>query len=1038
MKLALNFLKSIILVLLPAILLLFNSIVIAQNALFTTVGSGGKEFGAVIGIKPDSINLMQSKVFDGLPGGNPLYSTMVLHTNGKMYGTQSIGGKFNLGVIYEYNPATNGYTVLYDFDGGTNGGSPQGGLFIAVNGKMYGTTRYGGSASGSSGFGVIFEFNPFLNQYLKKANLSASVGYNPLGCINQAPNGKYYLLCGSGGQSYTVGSISTQSLGEIIEIDSSTFAISRKVAFASNPALGTASVGRSPASGLLFYNGKFYASTQYGGLNGVGILFEYVPGTTTATKIYDFITANGANPQGTLSMVNGKLFGTTNLGGVNSQGVIFQFDIANNTYTKKADFSSTIGAQPSGQLILASNNKFYGFALFGGANNFGTLYEFNYLSNTLTKKIDCNTTIGGKPYGGLVQNTDGKLYGTPNNGSFSDGGTLISFDTSSNAAVKLIDFQSAINGANPQSSLTKTTSGRIFGLTKNGGVNGAGTLFEYFPTSNTITKLIDFSSTNGKNPIGAMIEAPNGKLYGTTDKGGTSDLGTIFEFNPTGNVFTKKIDNTSNTPELNSFVYSTGSKLLTISATATYTVNLQQNGAIVEYDYNTNALTTKYIFLGNTGADPKSTLFKANNGKLYGVTSGGGDSSVGVIYEYDHTADVYTKKIDLSQPIGKIGFASLVEGNTNTLLGVTSEGGLNNSGEPSNYDGTIFEYDFVANTYSVKYNFSAANGFAPKGPLFKASDGKYYGLTTKGGANGKGVIYQYNLATNTYTKKFDLVASSGTSPAFSGFIEAAVGACTNPTQPTVASSANNVCPGTTLTLTASGTLNDATQWSWYTSSCGGTLIGTGTTFTVAPTVTTTYYVKGTGGCTSGASCGTITITVKPKATSTLSITSCNPYTWTNGVTYSVSGTYTQTITGGGSNGCDSIATLVYVKKNATNSVTNINSCVPYTWTNGTTYSVTATANQTLVNAAGCDSISTLNFTRKLPSNSTTNITSCNSFTWVNGTTYTTSTVATYTLTNAAGCDSVLTLNFTRKLPSSSVTNISSCLPYTWTNGTTYS
>ncbi|MCX8470633.1 MAG: hypothetical protein ORN55_02525, partial [Chitinophagaceae bacterium] len=1021
-----NFLTSPVTVLLIAILFLFNINAIAQNALFTMTAAAGTEFGSIIGIKPDSTTLLQTVIFDGLAGGNPSYSTMVLHSNGKMYGTTNIGGKYNLGVLYEYNPISNTYSVLYHFDG-LSGSKPQAGLCIAVNGKLLGVTSVGGL----NNKGVIYEYDIINSLYTKKKDLSLTNGSGPLGpMVEFTGNGKFYFLCGSGNTG--TGAFT----GSIIEYDYiANSTQQRKLAFLNSSAT---SFGISPNCGFVQYGSKLYGTTFYGGVNNVGTLFEYIPGGTTITKKYDFISSTGANPNGTLRALNGKLYGVTYAGGIKDSGVVFEFDTLTSTFTKKADFTFSSGGRPNNNFFLAANNKFYGLTVYGGANNYGTIYEYNYLANSLSKKVDCDASTGGKSICSFVQNTDGKLYAVPNNGGLQiDGGTLISYDTSSNTISKKFDFQSAINGANPQASLTNTLGGRIFGVAKFGGINGAGILFEYFPTTNTYTKLVDFSVTFGKNPIGTLCEAPNGKLYGTTDKGGLSDFGTIFEFNPTGNVFTKKLDNTSNTPELNSFVYSTGNKLINVSTSASNPSTISPDGAIVEYDYSTNTLTKLYSFANTTGANPQGTMFKANNGKLYGQTPSGGANNVGVIYEFDHATNTYTKKIDLAQSTGKIGYAGFTIGNTNSILGVAYEGGLN-GGDPSNFDGVLYEYNFVANTYTVKYNFALSSGSKPKGPLCLASNGKYYGLTTLGGANGKGVVYQYDLATNTFTKRFDLAANTGWGPAFSGFIEAAVGACINPTQPTVASSANNVCPSTTLTLTASGTLNDATQWSWYTGSCGGTLIGAGTTFTVAPTVTTTYYVKGTGGCTSGASCGTITITVKPKATSTLSITSCNPYTWTNGVTYSVSGTYTQTISGGGSNGCDSIATLVYVKKNATSSVTNINSCLPYTWTNGTTYSVTATANQTLVNAAGCDSIATLNFTRKLPSNSTTNITSCNSFTWVNGTTYTTSTVATYTLTNAAGCDSVLTLNFTRKQANNSTTNIASCIPYTWTNGTTYS
>jgi len=133
--------------------------------------------------------------------------------------------------------------------------------------------------------------------------------------------------------------------------------------------------------------------------------------------------------------------------------------------------------------------------------------------------------------------------------------------------------------------------------------------------------------------------------------------------------------------------------------------------------------------------------------------------------------------------------------------------------------------------------------------------------------------------------------------------------CNPPTIPTLLSSANNVCPSTAVTLeVASGNLNDATGWQWYTGACGGVSVGSGVNIVVNPTVTTTYFVRGEGGCVSPGSCASITITVVPTSTGTDVQTACNSYTWIDGVTYTASNnTATHTLTN--ANGCDSLLTL---------------------------------------------------------------------------------------------------------------------------------
>ncbi len=112
--------------------------------------------------------------------------------------------------------------------------------------------------------------------------------------------------------------------------------------------------------------------------------------------------------------------------------------------------------------------------------------------------------------------------------------------------------------------------------------------------------------------------------------------------------------------------------------------------------------------------------------------------------------------------------------------------------------------------------------------------------------------------------------------------------CVNPSVPTVTASPSSVCPGSSSTLSITGTLNDATAWHIYTGSCGGTSIGTTatTTFSVSPSSSTTYYVRGEGGCVTPGSCGSATVTVKPSynLSETDEVCSGDSYTFPDGTT----------------------------------------------------------------------------------------------------------------------------------------------------------
>ena len=201
---------------------------------------------------------------------------------------------------------------------------------------------------------------------------------------------------------------------------------------------------------------------------------------------------------------------------------------------------------------------------------------------------------------------------------------------------------------------------------------------------------------------------------------------------------------------------------------------------------------------------------------------------------------------------------------------------------------------------------------------------------------------------------------------------------------------------------------------------------------IAANITYTATATFASGCTSS---NTAAVTLLSPTTSSTPITACSSYTWTNGVTYTVSGTHTQVLTNAA--GCDSTATLVLTINLPTTSSTPITACDTYTWTNGVTYTASGTHTQVLTNAAGCDSTATLVLTINNSSTSSTPITACDTYTWTNGVTYTVSGTHTQVLTNAVGCDSTATLVLTINNSSASSTPITACDTYTWTNGVTY-
>src|ERR1035437_7586 len=274
---------------------------------------------------------------------------------------------------------------------------------------------------------------------------------------------------------------------------------------------------------------------------------------------------------------------------------------------------------------------------------------------------------------------------------------------------KLLDFAGATNGNNPRSDLMQASDGMLYGMIHGGGANMHGVLFQYNPATSTYTKKLDFAGiTNGDTPMGDLMQASDGMLYGMTANGGANNYGVLFQYNPATSTYTKKLD-----------------------------------------------------FAGATnGSNPQGSLIQASDGMLYGMTEQGGANNLGVLFQYNPATNTYTKKLDFAGAAnGGMPYGSLMQASDGMLYGMTNIGGVNNYG-------VLFQYNPATSAYTKKLDFAgAANGKNPFGSLMQASNGMLYGMTEQGGAKGFGVLFHYNPATSVYTKNIDIAgATNGSNP----------------------------------------------------------------------------------------------------------------------------------------------------------------------------------------------------------------------------------------------------------------------------------
>jgi uncharacterized repeat protein (TIGR03803 family) len=501
-------------------------------------------------------------------------------------------------------------------------------------------------------------------------------------------------------------------------------------------------------------NGKLYGLTSQGGeINSSGVLFEYDYLSNTYIKRFNFINLeSGRYPLGSLiEASNGKLYGMTSGGGQYYFGVLFEFSPTTNTFNKIIDFKSIDnGETPYGSLLETSNGKLYGLTSDGGVNGKGVLFEFDPITNVFTKKFDFDgTTSGSTPLGTLIEASNGKLYGMTNSGGLYNSGVLFEFDKNTDTFIKKIDFKDTLNGSFPEASLIEATNGKLYGTTANGGNEGLGVIFEYDPILDTLIKKLDFDGTQkGSNPRNLEL-ASDGKLYGNAIHGGANNIGVIFVYDPATNIFEKKLDfdGTSKGGNPCPITEVTIGKFYGMTSTG----GNNDNGVLYEYESSTEVYTKKLDLGDETdGNMPGSSLLQASNGKFYGLASAGGLNSYGTIFEYNPNNSVYTKIYDFDRyPNGSSPYGSLMQASNGKLYGMTSEGGVND-------DGVLFEYNISTNTYLKKYDFGEMyDGKNPFGSLIQAPNGKLYGMTTGGGINAEGILFEFDPSSNVYSKKHD-------------------------------------------------------------------------------------------------------------------------------------------------------------------------------------------------------------------------------------------------------------------------------------------
>jgi uncharacterized repeat protein (TIGR03803 family) len=365
------------------------------------------------------------------------------------------------------------------------------------------------------------------------------------------------------------------------------------------------------------------------------------------------------------------------------------------------------GLAPYGRVIADAAGNLYGTTAFGGASGAGIVFELAKPAAPAAWTENALYTFtggsdGSQPWGGLIFDAAGNLYGTTYRGGTSNAGTVYQLTPGQGGTwteTVLYSFAGGADGLGPQSDLNFDPTGNLYGTTSNGGAPGNGIVFELTPPAQqggawTETVLHRFLTQEGSSPRAAVILDKSGALYGTLANNGGHSSGAIFRLQPPatkGGAWTEK---------------------------------------------------TLYRFTGGAdGYGPlcRLVLFK---GSLYGATVGGGATGFGVIFQLTPPAShhfIWTETVLHSFTCGNDGcvdWAGLTMGKAGVFYGTTLYGGPLNGG-------TVFQLQQVNGlwTESVLYTFNGIDNYYSAAGLLLGEGGTLFG-TTVGHAGNAGMVFK--------------------------------------------------------------------------------------------------------------------------------------------------------------------------------------------------------------------------------------------------------------------------------------------------------
>ena len=296
---------------------------------------------------------------------------------------------------------------------------------------------------------------------------------------------------------------------------------------------GGKSDGKFPIAGLVRDNaGNLYGTTNLGGAAGYGTVFKVEEnGDESLLHSFGEREKDGRYPSaGLVSDDEGNLYGTTQEGGDHGYGTIFKLDACG----KETVLHSFAGNPTDGRYSIAGlvrdvEGNLYGTTELGGSFNDGTVFKFDTSGKESVLFSFTGMASGAYPFGGVVLDSKGNLYGTTAYGA-NGFGVVFKLDALGRETV-LYSFTGGTNGVYPSAGLVRDSKGNLYGTTEFGGTDGPGAIFRV-STGGKETVLHSFTGSDGADILNGLVRDADGNLYGTATEGGAHGQGTLFKLTP--------------------------------------------------------------------------------------------------------------------------------------------------------------------------------------------------------------------------------------------------------------------------------------------------------------------------------------------------------------------------------------------------------------------------------------------------------------------------------------------------------------------------